>query len=511
MQQDAMEVQEGSRAKGEHAAGAASSRSTTFKVTFGQKVHTATVPADSFKLAGGGSLSVGDGKVVLSGRTRTTFGKDLTHVVPLAAIANVQCTGKSVRFEVHEEGAIMRFAKFTMANEAQAIELRSLLPTAQTEAFVASQAELADFHRRLDTLSPHAPVTPVIVAINVIVFVAICIGGAGLFAPDGEVALRWGSNYGPLTMGGQWWRLLTSNYIHFGIIHIALNMWALYQSGRTAERLFGSLRYALLYFFAGIAGSVASLLWNPEVNSAGASGAIFGVFGGLLAFVVRPGNGVPQAVMAEQRSSTALFIIYSLFYGFAHGGVDNAGHVGGLIGGFGIGLLLARPLDADTRAQLGLRQLLVALLAGVVVLGAGLWPLAHPSGTRQARLQFQQTLNQFSDEEQQAITAINAIAEKTKKGEMTHVESTQALRTQVVPTWEQLRKEVSAPALASDDKDYPLQQALLSYVTARRDEYGFFADAEQDGDDGQALTRARAARQQGDAALERVKAIAAKR
>lgn len=506
MQQEAAETQGGNVVSGSHAGEQA--RKATFAVTFGQKVQSTTVPADSFKLTGTGTISIAAGQVVLDGRTRALFGKAQTHAFPLAAIANVQRAGKLVRFELQEEPADKRFAKFAMENEAEARELEAMLPTARTEAFIASQAELADFHRRLNTLSPHAPVTPVIVAINVIVFVAMCIAGAGVFVPDGEVAIRWGSNYGPLTMSGQWWRLLTANYIHFGIIHIALNMWALYQSGRIAERLFGSARYTLLYLFAGICGSVASLLWNPDVNGAGASGAIFGVFGGLLAFVINARNAVPQAVMAEHRNSTMVFIAYSLFYGMAHSGIDNAAHVGGLVSGFAMGLLLARPLKADARSTPGLPRLATAVVAGVLVLGAASWPLVHPSANTQARQQFQQTLSGFSAQEHAAVVASNSLLEKIRAGQVKGSEVARILRTDVVSRWQQMHDELSAAHLASDDKQYALQQALLAYVDARLRESTLIANSEDGIVDHTAIrAQIKASREEGDAALGRLNAM----
>jgi rhomboid protease GluP len=180
--------------------------------------------------------------------------------------------------------------------------------------------------------------------------------------------VRWGSNYGPLTTNGQWWRLLTNTFVHFGLLHIAFNMWALYLSGRTVERLLGSTRFVLLYLFAGIAASMTSLLWNPMVNSAGASGAIFGVFGRMLAFVLNPRNAVPQSVMVEHRNSTLAFAGYSLFYGMVHSGIDNAAHIGGLVAGLAMGFLLARPLTSEARRAPKPMGLAVALGVGVIAL-----------------------------------------------------------------------------------------------------------------------------------------------
>lgn len=128
------------------------------------------------------------------------------------------------------------------------------------------------------------------------------------------------------------------------------NMLALWLFGIFAERLFGSYRYLLIYLTAGITGSLVSFLWHPCVNAAGASGAIFGVLGSLLAFFLRGEQGVPKSVLKTQRNSAALYIAYSLLNG-ARAGIDNAVHLGGLVAGLGMGFLLSRPLDPARTEQ----------------------------------------------------------------------------------------------------------------------------------------------------------------
>jgi rhomboid protease GluP len=133
-------------------------------------------------------------------------------------------------------------------------------------------------------------------------------------------------------------------FLHGSLLHIAFNMLALWQAGQLVERLFGSLRFATLYMIAGVCGSLASVLWNPHVNSVGASGAIFGILGGLLAFIRREDSGVPQTIVKELRASVLPFLLFNLTAGFLYPHTDNAAHLGGLVGGFLAGHLLARSL-----------------------------------------------------------------------------------------------------------------------------------------------------------------------
>ena len=101
----------------------------------------------------------------------------------------------------------------------------------------STRRDRADFTHRLDRLSAAPWVTPALVALNLCVFALMAMDGAGIIVADPGVAMKWGSNFAPLTMDGAWWRLFTAMFIHFGILHVTLNMWALYLSGKTAERL----------------------------------------------------------------------------------------------------------------------------------------------------------------------------------------------------------------------------------------------------------------------------------
>jgi len=127
-------------------------------------------------------------------------------------------------------------------------------------------------------------------------------------------------------------------------LHLGFNMFALFQVGRLVERIFGSLRFTGLYLLSGLAGSLASVLWNHHVNSVGASGAVFGIIGGLLAFIGRENSGVPPTVVQDLRGSIFPFLLFNIAAGFAYPHTDNAAHLGGLAGGWLAGHLLARSL-----------------------------------------------------------------------------------------------------------------------------------------------------------------------
>jgi len=397
--------------------------------------------------------------------------------VPESDVLNVQCLGRSVTFQVRTGAGALQTVGLTSPNTLSAVRLAARLPRQQTEAFTVSSAEHTDFHKRLDALSPKAIAVPVIVGINIVVFIAMCLSGVGLFAIDGNAVLPWGSNYGPLTTSGQWWRLATNIFVHFGLLHVALNMFALYSSGRTVERLFGTTRFVVLYLFAGIAASMTSLLWNPAINSAGASGAIFGVFGGMLAFVMNKRNEVPQSVMVEHRNSTVAFAAYSLFYGVAHTGIDNAAHVGGLLAGLAMGFVLARPLTTEARAKPQPRNLVLSIALGTVLLLCLSWPIAHP-GTEVAQTRrFDLLLHQVSDDETTAVKSVTSLQQRVAPDRLNDQQVASALSSEVAPKWDAIYREIAAVPLQPGDRNFKLRSLMLSYFDARRQQFSLLGRA----------------------------------
>ena len=134
---------------------------------------------------------------------------------------------------------------------------------------------------------PKVSVTSVLLALNVVIFGLMLAWGMDPMQPAIDGLIQWGANYGPKTTQGEWWRMFTCMFLHIGVLHLLFNMLALWNVGSCMERLLGSTGFLVLYLLAGLLGSVASVAWNPFVVSAGASGAIFGLYGGLLAFLMR--------------------------------------------------------------------------------------------------------------------------------------------------------------------------------------------------------------------------------
>ncbi|HWR36902.1 MAG TPA: rhomboid family intramembrane serine protease [Clostridia bacterium] len=217
----------------------------------------------------------------------------------------------------------------------------------------------------------HLSCTVVLIALNVLVFIAVVLTGGSVLNPSVEKLLRWGANYGPYTLEGQWWRLLTSTFLHGGLLHLAFNMWAFLNLGLLAEVLFGRRNFVAMYLLCGLGGSVASLWWHPTVVGVGASGAIFGIAGALLPAIFFHKNENLRRVLRGNLSSITLFVIYNIAFGAASAKIDNAAHLGGLVTGLVLGRLLpttghVRDDRADVRSYAALAAV-AALIAGGTV------------------------------------------------------------------------------------------------------------------------------------------------
>jgi rhomboid protease GluP len=195
---------------------------------------------------------------------------------------------------------------------------------------------------RGDVNIPKTPATKLIVLINVAVFLAVGVAtfaqrhdlGGFLMNPSDDVLVQWGIDYGPYTLNSeQYWRLLASTFLHANIMHLGFNMYALWWAGQAAENLYGSGKFIFIYLFAGLAASLTSMFFNPNISSLGASGAIFGAFGAFLVFVRWHAASFNKDVVASVTRSIVMLVIINLIWGFSMPHIDNAAHIGGFIFG----------------------------------------------------------------------------------------------------------------------------------------------------------------------------------
>ncbi|HEU4718846.1 MAG TPA: rhomboid family intramembrane serine protease [Bacteroidia bacterium] len=240
------------------------------------------------------------------------------------------------------------------------------------EHYSAPQEEAPPKRPFYDGLIPRGDYffTPIIININILVFLAMVISGVSFTFPTASDLLRWGTNYKPLTMGGQPWRMFTSMFLHFGIIHLAVNMYSLFSLGRIIEPFVGRWRFLVLYLCAGLGGSAVSLWWHTNAAGAGASGAIFGlagIFGALLTTDL-----IRKEYRGKMLRSIAQAIVINLAIGLM-GSIDNSAHIGGLLTGAIGGYLIYFDLRSLYRNGQKKYTGLLGSVAVTVVIIAGLW------------------------------------------------------------------------------------------------------------------------------------------
>jgi len=193
-------------------------------------------------------------------------------------------------------------------------------------------------------------VTLTLVFLNVLIYAAMGLSGVSWTEPSIMHAIRWGADFGPLTLSGDWWRLFTSTFVHFGIIHIAFNMWCLWDLGRALELYMGRRAFGVTYLLSGLMASLVSVAWNPWRVSAGASGAIFGVAGAFVSYLYLKKTPIDRGVARQKLKSLAIFIGYNLLRG-AGGGIDNSAHMGGLVAGLILGAVVPPLLQTADAAN----------------------------------------------------------------------------------------------------------------------------------------------------------------
>src|SRR6266436_1939406 len=225
--------------------------------------------------------------------------------------------------------------------------------------------------------------THIIFGINAAVFLGMAFASGSPLAflnPLQEFStpetLHWGANLGVLTLSGEWWRLLTCVFVHGYLLHIAFNMWCLWNLGELCESLYGRWTYLAVYIISGVGASLASVMWNPYRPSVGASGAIFGLAGALIAAFKLGEFSVPRSALSGTLRSLGAFVVYNLIFGAIIPGIDNTAHIGGLVTGLIVGALIALLAPRQEQAP---RRVAVFLVV-IVGLAGGAIAAAHHYG-----------------------------------------------------------------------------------------------------------------------------------
>ena len=200
-------------------------------------------------------------------------------------------------------------------------------------------------------------ITPILVNLNLIIYIIMVFTGMHFLNPSSEDLIKWGANFRPYTLNDEPWRLLTNCFLHIGVIHLVMNMFALFYIGALLEPILGRSRFLAAYFITGFIASVTSMCWHDLSVSAGASGAIFGMYGVFLALLTT--DLIEKNARKSLLTSIAIFVGYNLIYGLK-GNIDNAAHIGGLVSGFLIGYAFLPSIKRELEP--GIKHITIAFL-----------------------------------------------------------------------------------------------------------------------------------------------------
>ena len=289
------------------------------------------------------------------------------------------------------------------------------------------------FQEALRARTPEALIVPSVVTANAAVFMAMLVGSGSLSDPT--TLIGWGANYGPRTTNGEWGRMLEAMFVHVGPLHLLATIAGLLQAGLIAERLAGRLTFSAVYVMSGFFASVVGLLLNPIQVGAGASGAVFGVYGFLIASAIwglhgASGVTVPLATMKTFAPAAALFFIYSVF----SGAMPFEAELAGFVTGFVSGLVLTRNLAEGKPAP---RRVVAAVAATFAVAAAIALPLR---GITDVRPEIEWIVRLEDGTAARYHTAV----ERFRKGFITASELADVIERTIVPEFQSARARLTA-------------------------------------------------------------------
>ena len=339
------------------------------------------------------------------------------------------------------------FLVYVMKPEERVKLLQSALAIARqiAEEAVRRWREPDPFHDALRARTPWPIVTAALVALNAGIFIGM-IFGAGAIA-DPATLVAWGGNVGPRTSNGEWWRLVTAMFVHSGFWHLVINMAGLVQLGIMLERLVGHFAFAALYLAAGVFASLVTLFAAPLTVSVGATGAIFGLYGLLVASIVwgmvqRSTVTIRLKAMKPMAPAAAFFVLYAV----ATSREDGA-ELAGLVTGLLCGLVLARGVGERKPPA---RRIAVAVAATLVIAAA----LAVPvRGMSDARPEIARVLA-FED---RTVLAYQAAVNQFKLGAISAKALAVVIERTIVPELQSMRTRVKAI-----ERVPPIQKGLLT-------------------------------------------------
>jgi membrane associated rhomboid family serine protease len=326
--------------------------------------------------------------------------------------------------------------------------------------------------------------TYIFFGLNLVVFVLMALAGGSM---NEDTLMAFGVKANSAIAQGQWWRFVTPIFIHIGMLHLIFNSYALWIVGPQVEKLYGGARFVILYVLTGIAGVAGSYFYHPDTPSAGASGAIFGLFGVLLAFGIRYRSTIPPFFKRAVGTGVLPVIVINLVIGFTlRSFVDNSAHISGLLAGVVLGYIIPfqEPGTETPRVFEGLQIALLMLIALCFYEVGAHYDGPHLS-VRNLGRGFSQILTGGGSANQGFIDAINNAqtnfeqsVQELESGRTDHLAS---LKAETAKSIDQLRK---APSLAAT-----ADQLVSDFLRLLQDQYDLIQEVERTGTITLALSR----------------------
>ncbi len=297
---------------------------------------------------------------------------------------------------------------------------------------------------RLRELTPRPWALYLVTALNVGVWLLNVLGGMSPVQPAPADLFDWGANSASAVVrDGECWRLLTATVLHGGIMHLLLNLYALWIAGAQVCRWFGNLQFLMIYWGSALAGSALSLHFSSQqAVSVGASGAVFGVLGALLVGMYQHKERLPKGKVAQLFASQGAFVAFALVQGFTRQGIDNAAHVGGLLAGAVMAWLLIEMVDDEASDELRRSRRWLAC-GGVALVAWGLVWSAQPGVDHRQGFGTQRALQQLSPRMNEVEAALRRDADAVRDGKMSEADFMQAIARRYLPAYRDIHRQLA--------------------------------------------------------------------
>jgi rhomboid protease GluP len=310
--------------------------------------------------------------------------------------------------------------------------------------------------------------TSFLILLNCLIALTMLVVNTNRSTSGSSLQLEWGANFGPATTDGEWWRLATAMFLHFGPMHLLMNMLALWDSGRLVERWFGTVRFVALYLASGLAGNLLSLvIQGDRAVSGGASGAIFGIYGALLVFLLSERKRLHAGEFRWMFWGAAAFAIFALAFGFLIPGIDNAAHLGGLLAGMGVGFVLLVPPKNTWPSRQSARWVAGVVLVGMIAfLVASIPKPRYPwSDEQQARGE----IREFIGEDMRTNARLRALLSEQGTAGSSFEQLAGRIEAEVVHSYEESFEQLSNLHISPDAPSAATLERLRRYAETRRD------------------------------------------